>query len=160
MSCKSAHGFCRGFARFKLGKDVKIFAYVTSTAADRRSYEVERSSRSRRNATIGKNCKIFLAYVHLEGVTVEDDVSSGTTSLLTTIVSTVDRRGGGLQTEATGRSSRRSSGREFGRLERDRSGWRTVGEGAIVGAGSVLPRTSPWTIVAVIPQSLRNIERK
>ena len=107
-----------------------------------------------KNASVGKNCKISSHTFICEGVTIEDDVFIG--HGVTFINDTYPRAtvpGGGLQTEADWKVEKTlvRKGASIG------SGATvlcniTIGEGAIIGAGSLVTRNvPPHTIVAGNP---------
>ena len=128
-----------------IGNDTKIGAFV----------EVQK------NAHIGANCKISSHTFVCEGVTIEDDVFIGHGVMFTNDKyprSTVS--GGGLQTEADWKviPTIVKKGASIGTNATILCGV-TVGENAIVGAGSVVTKdVAPNTIVAGIPaRKLRKI---
>jgi acetyltransferase-like isoleucine patch superfamily enzyme len=128
-----------------IGADTKIGAFV----------EVQK------NAHIGGNCKISSHTFVCEGVTIEDDVFIGHGVMFTNDKyprSTV--AGGGLQTEADWKviPTTVKKGASIGTNATILCGV-TIGENAIVGAGSVVTKdVAPNTIVAGIPaKKLRNV---
>jgi len=157
--------FCRVSPDVKLGKDVKIFAYVNiygCTIGD--STKVGTFVEIQKNAFIGRNCKISSHTFICEGVTIEDGVFIGhNVTFINDIYprSTVDD--GGLQTEADWKVVRTfvRKGASIGSSATVLAGV-AVGEGAIVGAGSVVTKdVPPWTIVAGNPaRVLRKIDGK
>jgi len=157
--------FCRVSPDVKLGKDVKIFAYVNiygCTIGD--STKVGTFVEIQKNAFIGRNCKISSHTFICEGVTIEDGVFIGhNVTFINDIYprSTVDD--GGLQTEADWKvvPTFIRKGASIGSSATILAGV-TVGEGAIVGAGSVVTKdVPPWTIVAGNPaRVLRKIDGK
>jgi UDP-2-acetamido-3-amino-2,3-dideoxy-glucuronate N-acetyltransferase len=157
--------FCRVSPDVKLGKDVKIFAFVNlygCTIGD--GTKVGTFVEIQKNAFIGKNCKISSHTFICEGVTVEDDVFIGhNVTFINDMYPRSTIEAGGLQTEADWKvvptfiKKRASVGSSATILAGV-----TVGEGAIVGAGSVVTKdVPPWTIVAGNPAKvLRKIEKK
>ncbi len=157
--------FCRVSADVKLGKDVKIFAFVNlygCTIGD--NTKVGTFVEIQKNAAIGANCKISSHTFICEGVTVEDDVFIGhNVTFINDMYPRSTAEGGGLQTEADWKvvPTFIRKGASVGSSATILAGV-TVGEGAIVGAGSVVTKdVPPWTIVAGNPaRLLRKIERK
>jgi UDP-2-acetamido-3-amino-2,3-dideoxy-glucuronate N-acetyltransferase len=94
--------FCRVSPDVKLGKDVKIFAFVNlygCTIGD--GTKVGTFVEIQKNAFIGKNCKISSHTFICEGVTVEDDVFIGhNVTFINDMYPRSTIEGGGLQTEA------------------------------------------------------------
>ena len=157
--------YCRIAADIKLGKDVKISDFVNlhgCTIGD--NTKVGTFVEIRKNAFIGRNCRISTHTFICEGVTIEDDVFIGHNVTFINDMyprSTVER--GGLQTEADGKviPTYVKKGASVGSGATILAGI-TVGEGAIVGAGAVVTKDVPsWTIVAGNPaRVLRNIEKE
>jgi len=128
-----------------IGNDTKIGAFV----------EVQK------NAHIGANCKISSHTFVCEGVTIEDDAFIGHGVMFTNDKyprSTIP--GGGLQTEADWKVIQTTvkKGASIGTNATILCGV-TIGENAIVGAGSVVTKdVAPNTIVAGIPaKKLRSL---
>ena len=157
--------FCRVSPDVKLGKDVKIFAFVNlygCTIGD--NTKVGTFVEIQKNAFIGNNCKISSHTFICEGVTVEDDVFIGhNVTFINDMYPRSTVEGGSLQTEADWKviPTFIRKGASVGSSATILAGV-TVGEGAIVGAGSVVTKDVPaWTIVAGNPAKvLRNIEKK
>lgn len=157
--------FCRVSPDVKLGKDVKIFAFVNlygCTIGD--STKVGTFVEIQKNAIIGNNCKISSHTFICEGVTIEDDVFIGhNVTFINDMYPRSTAEGGGLQTEADWKvvPTFIRKGASVGSSATILAGV-TVGEGAIVGAGAVVTKdVPPWTIVAGNPaKALRNIEKK
>jgi len=157
--------FCRVSPDVKLGKDVKIFAFVNlygCTIGD--GTKVGTFVEIQKNAFIGKNCKISSHTFICEGVTVEDDVFIGhNVTFINDMYPRSTAEGGVLQTEADWKvvPTFIRKGASVGSSATILAGV-TVGEGAIVGAGSVVTKdVPPWTIVAGNPAKvLRKIEGK
>jgi len=134
----------------KLGRDVKIFAFVNlygCTIGD--GSKVGAFVEIQKNAIIGRNCKISSHTFVCEGVTIEDDVFVGHN------VSFINDRfprataEGRLQTEAdwTVQPTRVCAGASIGTSCTILSGV-TIGSRAIIGAGSVVTRDVPAGVVA------------
>ena len=157
--------FCRVSPDVKLGKDVKIFAFVNlygCTIGD--GTKVGTFVEIQKNAFIGRNCKISSHTFICEGVTVEDDVFIGHhVTFINDMYPRSTAEGGGLQTEADWKvvPTFIRKGASVGSSVTILAGV-TVGEGAIVGAGAVVTKdVPPWTIVAGNPAKvLRKIEGK
>jgi len=157
--------FCRVSPDVKLGKDVKIFAFVNlygCTIGD--DTKIGTFVEIQKNAFIGKHCKISSHTFICEGVTIEDDVFIGhNVTFINDMYPRSTAAGGGLQTEADWKVVptfiRKAA--SIGSSATILAGV-TVGEGAIVGAGSVVTKdVAPWTIVAGNPaRVLRTIEKK
>ena len=134
----------------KLGRDVKIFAFVNlygCTIGD--GSKVGAFVEIQKNAVIGRNCKISSHTFVCEGVTIEDDVFVGHN------VSFINDRfprataEGRLQTEAdwTVQPTRVCAGASIGTSCTILSGV-TIGSRAIIGAGSVVTHDVPAGVVA------------
>jgi len=157
--------FCRVSPDVKLGKDVKIFAFVNlygCTIGD--GTKVGTFVEIQKNAFIGRNCKISSHTFICEGVTVEDDVFIGhNVTFINDMYPRSTAQGGGLQTESDWKvvPTFIRKGASVGSSATILAGV-TVGEGAIVGAGAVVTKdVPPWTIVAGNPAKvLRKIEGK
>ena len=157
--------FSRVSPDVKLGRDVKIFAYVNlygcSIGDDTK---IGTFVEIQKNAAIGKNCKISSHTFICEGVTIEDDVFIGhNVTFINDMYPRSTAGGGGLQTEADWKvvPTFIKKGASVGSSATILAGV-TVGEGAIVGAGSVVTKdVPPWTIVAGNPaRILRKILEK
>jgi UDP-2-acetamido-3-amino-2,3-dideoxy-glucuronate N-acetyltransferase len=157
--------FCRVSPDVKLGKDVRIFAFVNlygCTIGD--GTKVGTFVEIQKNAFIGRNCKISSHTFICEGVTIEDDVFIGhNVTFINDIYPRSTAESGGLQTEADWKvvPTFIKKGASVGSSATILAGV-TVGEGSIVGAGSVVTKdVPPWSIVAGNPAKvLRKIERK
>jgi acetyltransferase-like isoleucine patch superfamily enzyme len=157
--------FCRISPDVKLGKDVKIFAYVNlygCTIGD--NTKVGTFVEIQKNAIIGGNCKISSHTFICEGVTIENDVFIGhNVTFINDMYPRSTAEGGGLQTGADWKvvPTFIRRGASVGSGATILAGV-TVGEGAIVGAGAVVTKdVPPWTIVAGNPaRVLRTIEKK
>ena len=157
--------FCRVSPDVKLGKAVKIFAFVNlygCSIGD--NTKVGTFVEIQKNAAIGKDCKISSHTFICEGVTVEDDVFIGhNVTFINDMYPRSTAGSGGLQTEADWKvvPTFIKKGASIGSSATILAGV-TVGEGAIVGAGSVVTKdVPPWTIVAGNPaRVLRKILEK
>ncbi len=157
--------YCRIAPDVKLGKDVKIFAFVNlygCTIGD--NTKVGTFVEIQKGAFIGKNCKISSHTFICEGVTVEDDVFIGhNVTFINDMYPRSTTVGGELQTEADWNviPTLIKKGASVGSSTTVLAGV-TIGEGAIIGAGAVVTKdVPPWTIVAGNPaRVLRTIEGK
>jgi len=151
----------------KLGEGVKVYDFVNL-------YGCEIGDRSKigtfveiqKGAKIGRDCKISSHTFICEGVTIEDDVFVGhNVTFINDMYPRATAEGGGLQTEADWKvvPTLVKKGASIGSSVTILAGL-TVGEKAIVGAGSVVTKdVPPGTIVAGNPaRVLRGIaeERK
>jgi acetyltransferase-like isoleucine patch superfamily enzyme len=157
--------FSRVSPDVKLGKDVKIFAFVNlygCSIGD--NTRIGTFVEIQKNAFIGKNCKISSHTFICEGVTIEDDVFIGhNVTFINDMYPRSTAEGGGLQTESDWKvvPTLIKKGASVGSSSTILAGV-TVGKGAIVGAGAVVTKdVPPWTIVAGNPAKvLRKIEEK
>lgn len=143
----------------KLGNNVKIFGFVNlyGCSIDDDS-KIGTFVEIQKGVSVGKRCKISSHTFVCEGVTIEDEVFIGHGVMFTNdLYPRATTEQGGLQTEAdwhvrpTVIKRRASIGSGATLL----CGV-TVGEGAIVGAGSVVTRdVPPHTIVAGNPARVR-----
>jgi acetyltransferase-like isoleucine patch superfamily enzyme len=157
--------YCRIAPDVKLGKDVRIFAFVNlyGCAVGDHS-KIGTFVEIQKGAAIGRNCKISSHTFICEGVTIEDDVFIGhNVTFINDMYPRSTTAGGGLQTEADWKAVPTfiRKGASVGSSATILAGV-TVGEGAIVGAGAVVTKdVPPWTIVAGNPAKvLRTIEDK
>jgi len=139
----------------KVGKDVRIFNFVNA-------YECSIDDGSKigafveiqKNAIIGKNCKISSHTFICEGVTIEDNVFIGhNVTFINDKYPRATNPDGGLQTEADWKVENTyiKKGASVGSSCTILCGL-TVGENAIVGAGSIVTKDVPAnTIVAGNP---------
>ena len=139
----------------KLGKDVKIFAFVNLYGCEiGDNSKVGAFVEIQKNARIGANVKISSHTFICEGVTIEDDVFVGhNVSFINDKHPRATAPGGGLQTEADWMvvPTVVRKGASIGTSATILCGV-TIGENAIVGAGSVVTRdVPPNTIVAGVP---------
>jgi acetyltransferase-like isoleucine patch superfamily enzyme len=149
----------------KLGRDVKIYAFVNLYGCEIGDdcrvgtfVEIQKGSR------IGNRVKISSHTFICEGVTIEDEVFIGHgVMFINDKYPRATTMTGGLQTEADWKCISTLVGRcaSIGSNATILCGV-TIGEGAIVGAGSVVTRDVPaWTIVAGNPaRIIRKIKDK
>ena len=139
----------------KLGKDVKIFDFVNiyGCSIDDNS-KVGAFVEIQKNAFIGKNCKISSHTFICEGVHIEDNVFIGhNVTFINDKYPRATAEDGGLQTEADWQVVETfiKKGASVGSSSTILCGV-TVGENAIVGAGSVVTKDVPAnSIVAGVP---------
>jgi UDP-2-acetamido-3-amino-2,3-dideoxy-glucuronate N-acetyltransferase len=156
--------YCRISPDVKLGKDVKVFAFVNMygcSVGD--NSKIGTFVEIQKGASIGRNCKVSSHTFICEGVTVEDDVFIGhNVTFINDLYPRSTVEGGGLQTEAdwTVVPTFIRQGASVGSSATILAGV-TVGEGAIVGAGAVVTKdVPPWTIVAGNPaRVLRKVDQ-
>ncbi len=157
--------YCRIAPDVKLGKDVKIFAFVNLYGCTIGDFtKVGTFVEIQKGVSIGRNCKISSHTFICEGVTIEDDVFIGhNVTFINDMYPRSTAAGGGLQTEADWKvvPTLIQKGASVGSSATILAGV-TVGAGAIVGAGAVVTKdVPPWTIVAGNPaRILRSIEGK
>ncbi|MDQ7818406.1 MAG: acyltransferase [Melioribacteraceae bacterium] len=139
----------------KLGKDVKIFDFVNlygCTIND--NTKIGTFVEIQKNATIGKNCKISTHTFICEGVHIEDDVFIGhNVTFINDKYPRSTNEEGELQTEADWKIVETfvRKGASIGSSATILCGV-TIGENAIIGAGSVVTKdVPPDTIVAGVP---------
>jgi acetyltransferase-like isoleucine patch superfamily enzyme len=139
----------------KLGKDVRIFAFVNLYGCEiGDNTKVGAFVEIQKNARIGANVKVSSHTFICEGVTIEDDVFVGhNVSFINDKHPRATAPGGGLQTEAdwTVVPTLVKKGASIGTSATILCGV-TIGENAIVGAGSVVTGdVPPNTVVAGVP---------
>jgi acetyltransferase-like isoleucine patch superfamily enzyme len=139
----------------KLGKDVRIFAFVNLYGCEiGDNSKVGAFVEIQKNARIGANVKVSSHTFICEGVTIEDDVFVGhNVSFINDKHPRATAPGGGLQTEADWVvvPTIVKRGASIGTSATIICGV-TIGENAIVGAGSVVTKDVPAnTIVAGVP---------
>src|SRR3954462_11844631 len=139
----------------KLGRGVKLSNFINlygCTIGD--ETKIGAFVEIQKNATIGNCCKISSHTFICEGVTIEDNVFIGhTVTFINDSYPRATTVGGGLQTEADWKVERTfiRKGASIGSGSTILSRV-TVGENAIVGAGSVVTKdVAPNTIVAGNP---------
>jgi acetyltransferase-like isoleucine patch superfamily enzyme len=143
----------------KLGKGVRVFDFVNMYGC-----EVDENSKIgafveiQKGVKIGKNCKISTHTFICEGVTIEDNVFVGhNVSFINDKHPRATNPDGGLQTEADWKvvPTLVKKGASIGTSSTILCGI-TIGENAIVGAGSVVTKDVPAnTIVAGVPAKVR-----
>ncbi len=139
----------------KLGKDVKIFAFVNLYGCEiGDGSKIGTFVEIQKNAKIGKNVKVSSHTFICEGVTIEDDVFVGhNVSFINDKYPRSTTPGGGLQTEADWVvvPTLVKRGASIGTSSTILCGV-TIGENAIVGAGSVVTKDVPDnTVVMGVP---------
>jgi acetyltransferase-like isoleucine patch superfamily enzyme len=143
----------------KLGKGVKIFAYVNMYGCEvGDNSKVGAYVEIQKGARIGKNVKVSSHTFICEGVTIEDDVFVGhNVSFINDKYPRSTVPGHGLQTEADWKvvPTLVKRGASIGTSSTIMCGV-TIGENAIVGAGSVVTKdVQPNTIVAGVPARVK-----
>jgi acetyltransferase-like isoleucine patch superfamily enzyme len=143
----------------KLGKGVKIFAYVNMYGCEvGDNSKVGAYVEIQKGARIGKNVKVSSHTFICEGVTIEDDVFVGhNVSFINDKYPRSTVPGRGLQTEADWKvvPTLVKRGASIGTSSTIMCGV-TIGENAIVGAGSVVTKdVQPNTIVAGVPARVK-----
>lgn len=138
-------------ADVKLGKDVKLAKFINlygCTIGD--NTKIGTFVEVQKNAFIGKNCKISSHTFICEGVTIEDDVFIGHgVTFVNDSYPRATNPGGALQTESDWKV-------EFTTVKKGASIGSgstilanvTIGENAIVGAGSVVTKDVPPNTIA------------
>jgi len=144
------------------GEGVKVFEFVNLYGCDIGDHsKIGAFVEIQKGAKVGKNCKISSHTFICEGVTIEDDVFIGhNVTFINDMYPRSTIEGGGLQTEADWVCipTLIRKGASVGSSVTILAGV-TVGEKAIVGAGSVVTKdVPPMTIVAGNPaKALRKI---
>jgi acetyltransferase-like isoleucine patch superfamily enzyme len=143
----------------KLGKGVRVFNFVNMYGC-----EVDDDTKIgafvevQKGVKIGKNCKISSHTFICEGVTIEDNVFVGhNVSFINDKMPRATNPDGSLQTEADWHvvSTLVKRGASIGTSSTIMCGI-TIGENAIVGAGSVVTKdVPPNTIVAGVPARVK-----
>jgi acetyltransferase-like isoleucine patch superfamily enzyme len=139
----------------KLGKGVKIYGFVNMYGCEiGDNTKIGAFVEIQKGARIGNHCKISSHTFICEGVTIEDDVFVGhNVTFINDMYPRATAEGGGLQTEADWVCIPTfiRKGASVGSSATILAGV-TVGERAIVGAGSVVTKdVPPGTIVAGNP---------
>ena len=138
--------FCRIATDVKLGKDVRIFAFVNlygCTIGD--NSKIGTFVEIQKNAIIGKNVKVSSHTFICEGVEIEDNVFVGhNVSFINDKYPRSANADGSLQTETDWKvvNTRVKKGASIGTSVTILCGV-TIGENAIVGAGSVVTKDVP-----------------
>ncbi len=143
----------------KLGKNVRIFEFTNLYGCEvGDDSKVGAFVEIQKNAKIGKNVKISSHTFICEGVTIEDNVFVGhNVSFINDKYPRATNAGGGLQTEADWKvvPTLVKQGASIGTSSTILCGV-TIGENAIVGAGSVVTKDVPAnSIVAGVPARVR-----
>jgi acetyltransferase-like isoleucine patch superfamily enzyme len=143
----------------KLGKDVKIFEFTNLYGCEiGDNSKVGAFVEIQKNAKVGRNVKISSHTFICEGVTIEDDVFIGhNVSFINDKYPRSTNQAGGLQSEADWKvvPTLVKKGASVGTSSTILCGV-TIGENAIVGAGSVVTKdVPPNTIVAGVPARVR-----
>lgn len=129
-----------------LGKDVKVFEFVNMYGCRVDDFsKIGTFVEIQKGASIGKHCKISSHTFICEGVTIEDDVFIGhNVTFINDLYPRATSDEGGLQTEADWEvvPTRICKGASIGSSTTLLCGV-TVGEKAIVGAGSVVTKDVP-----------------
>ena len=151
-------------ANVKLGKDVKIFAFVNLYGCEiGDGTKIGTFVEIQKNAKIGKRCKISSHTFICEGVTIEDEVFVGhNVTFINDLFPRATASSGLLQTEADWecRPTLVKRGASIGSSVTLLCGI-TVGENAIVGAGSVVTKDVPANaIVAGNPARVLRINKE
>jgi len=148
----------------KLGKDVKIFAFVNLYGCEiGDETKIGTFVEIQKNAKIGKRCKISSHTFICEGVTIEDEVFVGhNVTFINDLYPRATAVGGRLQTEADWECQPTviKRGASIGSSVTLLCGI-TVGENAIIGAGSVVTKDVPANaIVAGNPARVLRINKE
>ena len=143
----------------KLGTNVRIFAFVNLYGCEiGDDSKIGAFVEIQKNARIGKNVKVSTHSFICEGVTIEDDVFVGhNVSFINDKYPRSTNESGGLQTEADWKviPTVVRKGASIGTGSTILCGV-TIGENAMVGAGSVVTKdVPPNTIVAGVPARVR-----
>jgi acetyltransferase-like isoleucine patch superfamily enzyme len=143
----------------KLGNNVKIFEFTNLYGCEiGDDSKVGAFVEIQKNAKVGKNVKISTHSFICEGVTIEDDVFIGhNVSFINDKYPRSTNQAGGLQTEADWKvvPTLVKKGASIGTSSTILCGV-TIGENAIVGAGSVVTKDVPAnTIVAGVPARVK-----
>jgi acetyltransferase-like isoleucine patch superfamily enzyme len=139
----------------KLGKDVKIYGFTNLYGCEiGDESKIGTFVEIQKGAKIGARCKISCHTFICEGVTIEDEVFVGHGVMFTNdLLPRATAAGGALQTEADWKvvPTLVKRGASIGSNATLLCGI-TIGEGAIVGAGSVVTKdVPPHTVVAGNP---------
>lgn len=142
----------------KLGKDVKLFAFVNAYGCEiGDGTKIGTFVEIQKNAFIGKNCKISSHTFICEGVTIEDECFIGHgVMFINDKYPRAANPDGTMQTEADWQvvPTRVKKGASIGSGATILAGI-TIGEGAIVGAGAVVTKNvEPYAVVAGVPARL------
>lgn len=146
---------CRIAPDVKLGRDVKVFGFVNLYGCEvGDGSKIGTFVEIQKGASIGRNCKISSHTFICEGVTIEDDVFVGhNVTFINDVYPRATNQDGGLQDEADWECipTLIKRGASIGSSATLLCGI-TIGENAIVGAGSVVTKSVPAnTVVAGNP---------
>jgi len=148
----------------KLGKDVKLSKFINLYGCEiGDETKIGAFVEIQKNASVGKRCKISSHTFVCEGVTIEDEVFVGhSVTFINDMYPRATTGGGQLQTESDWKveQTRVKRGASIGSGATILANV-TIGEHAIVGAGSLVSRdVAPHTIVAGNPaRVLRSVPR-
>jgi acetyltransferase-like isoleucine patch superfamily enzyme len=144
-------GFQKITPDVKLGQNVRIFDFVNLYGCEiGDNSKVGTFVEIQKGAKIGKNCKISTHTFICEGVTIEDDVFVGhNVSFINDKYPRSTNVGGALQTEADWKvvPTLVKRGASIGTSTTVLCGL-TIGENAIIGAGSVVTKDIPANVIA------------
>jgi len=142
----------------KLGKEVKIFAYVNLYGCEiGDNSKIGSFVEIQKNAKIGRNVKVSSHTFICEGVTIEDDVFIGHNVSFINDKYPQSTTGGRVQNEADWKvvPTCIKRGSSIGTSATILCGV-TIGENAIIGAGSVVTKDVPPNVVAAgVPARVR-----
>ena len=156
--------YCRIAPDVKLGENVKIFSFVNLYGCEiGDNTKIGTFVEIQKNAAIGRNCKISSHTFICEGVQIEDDVFVGhNVTFINDLYPRSTTVEGKMQSEADWRvvPTLIKKGASIGSSATILAGV-TIGEYAMVGAGSVVTKSvPPWTIAAGNPAKfIRVIEK-
>ncbi len=135
----------------RLGRDVKLAKFINLYGCEvGDNTKIGAFVEVQKNASIGRNCKISSHTFICEGVTIEDDVFIGHgVTFINDIYPRATAADGGLQTEQDWKvvSTLIRRGASIGSGSTILAGV-TIGENAMVGAGSVVTRDVPANTIA------------
>jgi acetyltransferase-like isoleucine patch superfamily enzyme len=157
----SANPLLRIAEDVRLGQNVQLFAFVNLYGCEiGDNTRIGTFVEVQKNATIGKNCKISSHTFICEGVTIADNVFVGhNVTFINDMYPRAVGPDGGLQTEDDWQCLEImvAAGASIGSSATILGGV-TIGENAIVGAGSVVTRdVAPNTIVAGNPARIMRL---
>jgi UDP-2-acetamido-3-amino-2,3-dideoxy-glucuronate N-acetyltransferase len=150
--------YCRIAPNVKLGKNVKIFAFVNLYGCEiGDNTKIGTFVEIQKNAVIGRNCKISSHTFVCEGVVIEDDVFVGhNVTFINDLYPRATTVTGDLQTEEDWQVIKTfvRKGASIGSSATILAGV-TIGECAIVGAGAIVTKdVPPHSIVAGNPAKM------
>jgi UDP-2-acetamido-3-amino-2,3-dideoxy-glucuronate N-acetyltransferase len=149
----------------KLGRDVRLFGFVNLYGCEiGDESKIGTFVEIQKGAKVGRRCKISSHTFICEGVTIEDEVFVGhNVTFINDLYPRATAAGGGLQTEADWecKPTLIKRGSSIGSSATLLCGI-TVGEHALVGAGSVVTRDVPdYAVVAGNPaRVIRTIQKR